>query len=221
VRAAVLIPYRGGCPHRERALAWVLVKHAQNDYPVVVGRYGDGPWVKAAAGADALAQTSAELLIVADGDVWCEHLPAAVEHVCAGASWAIPHRAVVRLTEDSTARMMAGEPWDALPLEERAYLGVEGGGIAVVRRDVYEDCPLDPRFLGWGSEDESWGMALRALHGPPVRGKAPLVHLWHPPQERARRNFGSLESRDLRKRYVRAVRNDGAMRALIDGMEAG
>ena len=220
MRAAVLLPHRGGCPHRERALAWVIARHARNGYPVVVGRHDDGPWVKALAVADALAQTQAEVLIVADGDVWCNGLPAALQQIEDGAKWAIPHRGVHRLTQDSTARMMAGERWDALPLDERAYLGVEGGGIAVVRRDVYEDCPLDPRFAGWGSEDESWGFALRVLHGPPARGKSPLVHLWHPPQERARRNFGSLESLDLRKRYARALHNPRVMRALIDGMEA-
>ncbi len=219
--AAVLIPWRStDCPHRTRALAFVLSRYASTGWPVVIGQPPPGPWVKALAVADALTQTQAEILILADADCWTDGLPAAVAAVQEGAAWAIPHRGVHRLNEDATTRYMAGEPLDGLPLGERAYLGVEGGGIVVVRRDVYEDCPLDARFTGWGSEDESWGaFAMRCLHGPPWRGKAPLVHLFHPPQERATRSFGSMEGRDLRKRYVRAQHDPAAMRRLIQ--EAG
>ena len=213
----VLIPYRPGCPHRTAALTWVLTRHAGNGWPVVIGR-GDerGPWVKADAVADALRQTRAETLIVADADVWTDGLPTAVANVTNGAPWAMPHKSVERLTAAGTERFMAGEPWPNLPLAQRGYRGAEGGGIVVLRRDVYETCPLDPRFRGWGSEDESWGMALRTLLGPVVRGKAHLVHLFHPPQARARRAFGSLEGWELRKRYARATGNPAAIRALIE-----
>ncbi len=215
---AVLIPWRDTrCPHRTRALAFILSRYATTGWPVVIGRHDDGPWCKALAVADALAQTQAEILILGDADCWTSGLPAAVQAVQDGASWAVPHRAVHRLNEAATERYMAGEPLDRLPLGERAYLGVEGGGLVVVRREVYEDCPLDPRFTGWGSEDEAWGgFALRCLHGPPWRGKAALIHLHHPSQERATRTFGSMEGRDLRKRYARARQDPAVMRRLIE-----
>ncbi len=213
---AVLIPWRDtGCEHRTRALAFVLSRYAGYGWPVVIGRY-DGPWCKALAVADALAQTQAEILILGDADCWTAGLPAAVQAVQDGATWAIPHRGVHRLNEDATGRYMTGAPLEGLPLGERAYLGVEGGGLVVIRRDAYEAAPLDPRFVGWGSEDESAGFAWRCLHGPPWRGKAPLIHLFHPPQERATRAFGSMDSRDLRKRYVRARNDPAAMRRLIE-----
>ncbi len=223
---AVLIPWRDiGCDHRARALAAMLARHAVNGWPVVIGRGDDtGPWVKASAVADAVAQTTADVFVIADADVWTDHLPAAVEAVCDEALWAVPHRGVHRLNEAGTGRWLAGEPLDTLDLVERPYMGVEGGGIVVIRRDVYEDCPLDSRFIGWGSEDESFGMALRALHGPPWRplGHSPLVHAFHPPQERARRSFGCEASRDLRKQYARA-RASGepdAMRRLVKEAKA-
>ncbi len=59
-------------------------------------------------------------------------------------------------------------------------------------------------------------MALRTLHGPPVRVRAPLVHLWHPPQQRAIRARGCMESWQLRKRYARALADPTVMRALIE-----
>lgn len=215
MRAAVLIPWRSTeCPHRLRALEYVTARYAHEhpQWPVVLGHCDAGPWIKAAAVDAALRQTSAEILIVADADVWTDGLAAAVEHV---STWAIPHRGVHRLTAAATSRYIAGEPWRDLSLDERAYLGVEGGGITVIRRELYTVCPLDPRFVGWGSEDDSWGVALRALYGSPWRGKAGLVHLWHPAQQRATRSWGSLEGRDLRKRYVRARGDEDAMRALV------
>ncbi len=219
---AVLVPWRTtDCQHRIRALAWVLAQLAQHPWPVVLGRHDEGPWVKAAAVTDALSQTDASTLIVHDADVWTNGLAEAVEVVQAGAAWAVPHRGVHRLTGDGTRHYMTGERLDGLPLAERAYLGVVGGGVVVIRREVYEDCPLDLRFAGWGSEDEAWGeFALRCLHGPPWRGKAPMVHLYHPPQERVCRSYGSEAGRTLRKRYARARNDPDAMRRLIEEASA-
>jgi hypothetical protein len=218
---AVLIPFRTGCAHRNANLMYVISRHAENRWPIILGHHTDGPWNKALAVRDALEQTEADVLCIADADVWTDGLPAAVQAVREGAAWAVPHRGVYRLTETATAQYATGVyrfMEEGLETEERPYLGFEGGGITVLRRDVYEDCPLDPRFTGWGGEDDSFGMALRTLHGAPVRptGYMPLVHLWHPPQERATRSFGSLESRELRKRYARAQGRPDMMRALIE-----
>lgn len=187
---------------------------------MVVGRHDEGAWCKAAAVNDALAQTDATTLVIHDADVYTDGLPEAVQRVQDGTNWCVPHRGVHRLTEASTARYAAGEDLEGLPLSERAYLGVEGGGITVVRREVYERVPLDPRYRGWSGEDESWGWALRTLIAPPWRGKASLEHLWHPPQERMSRARGSLESQQLRKRYAHALRHESRMAALIEEAKA-
>lgn len=217
---AVLIPWRDvGCPHRASALDWVCAKLTEDGYVVVVGEHGDGAWCKAAAVADALMQTTADTLVIHDADVWCDGLTDAVTAVRGGAAWAIPHgpiRGIHRLTAASTARYMAGEPHDGLPLAEFRYDGVAGGGIVVLHRVVYEACPLDPRFRGWGGEDESWGHALRALHGPANRGSSALIHLWHPPQQRLSRNTGSEASHALRKRYARARHRPDQIAALVE-----
>lgn len=102
-----------------------------------------------------------------------------------------------------------------MPHSEPSYQGFAGGGITVLPVRTYLDVPLDTRFTGWGGEDEAWALALRALVGPPWRGTAPLWHLWHPPQDRASRRWGSPEARDLYLRYRRAARHPDRMRALI------
>lgn len=213
----VLLPFRGGCEYRERALRWVAAQYAgQNpDWDLDVALHPHSiPWCKAMAVNPALQRASAEIVVVADADVWCQETAAAVEAVRAGAAWAVPHRGVFRLTEEGTGRLLDGEvEWG--PLDQNAYLGTLGGGIVVARRETLLDCPLDPRFLGWGHEDECWGIALSALHGRPWRGKVPLVHLWHPPQQRLTRRKGSAPSMNLHRRYSAAVDDPDRIRRLL------
>lgn len=216
----VVLPWRDtGCPHRKRALDFILKRYAERhpEWQVAVGHHDQGEWCKALAVEAALQQTDSPLLVIADGDVWCEGLPEAVQRVQEGTPWAIPHRGVCRLTEASTAAYVAGAEPDGLGLAERTYVGVEGGGIVVLSRDTYRDCPLDARFSGWGQEDESIGFALRCLYGPPWRPRhySPLWHCWHPEPPRASRARGSEASWLLRKRYAMARRDPGAMRRLV------
>lgn len=210
---AVLIPFGGVCPDRQAGLDWVLDQYAEQHpgWPVHIGRH-DGPWCKAAAVADALERCDADVLVIADADVWCAGIDVAVDNC---ATWAVPHGLVHRLTAAATAELIdTGVP--GLERAEKPYRGHAGGGIVVVRRDVYEHCPLDRRFVGWGHEDDSWALALTTLHGRPWRGDVDLWHLWHPPQERPSRRQGSQESVRLHSKY-RNARTVKLMEGVLDG----
>lgn len=165
----------------------------------------------AVAGCDADA-----IVVVADADVWSDGLQAAIQAVEDGAPWAMPHGLVHRLTEDGTAAVFAGADWRSQPTCQKPYPGIPGGGVVVARRETLLDVPLDPRFVGWGQEDESWAMALTTLAGAPWRGNADLVHWWHPPQERLCRRRGSVDGWKLRRRYIRARHDTAAMRQLLE-----
>lgn len=216
--ATVLVPWRGGCEHRERAWAYLEEAWWPQPYSLQVCEPPPGPWCKAAALMPAVAEVG-DIVILADADCWTEGIDAAVEAVATGAAdWAMPHLKVHRLTEQGTAAVLAGADPMVQDCERPAYEGMPGGGIVVVRRDVLLEVPLDPRFLGWGREDVSWREAMTTLVGKPWQGKARLFHLWHPPQpeQSARR----LESRNpaseaLFSRYLAARRKPDQMRALI------
>lgn len=219
------IPWASWCPHRQAALAWLGRQWAGVGVSTArLGAPSGEEWCKAEAVANAIAGQPGDILVVSDADVFCPGVMEAVDKVRAGAPWAIPHRKVYRLSRQSTERVLAGEaPDESMELDPFrddmpgfAYVGVQGGGIVVLRRDVYEDCPLDPRFVGWGQEDEAWALALSCLYGPPVRLTHPLWHLWHPPQPRKTRGVGSDEGMALYKRYARAKRRPDQMRALIE-----
>lgn len=215
---AVVVPWRPGCEHRETAWSWVRRRWAVEhpDWEIVEGLHRELQWCKAEAVARALDRTDADVLVVADADVWCDRVGLAVDQVTQGrVRWAVPHRNVHRLTPESTLEVLAGADPAASCLEQPPYRGWLGGGIVVLTRALYNESPLDRRFVGWGHEDESWARALRALAGDPWRGRAPLWHLWHPPQPRASRRRGSAENMALRDRYIAAGRRSIAMRALL------
>jgi hypothetical protein len=211
---SVIIPWRRGCPHREAALSWTLDQWRAAGREPVLGHAPDGPWCKAEAVAEALPRATGEVLVIADADVWCDGIEAAVTAVQGGAPWAIPHGKVHRLAERATSDLLAGGPLRA-DLAQPAYRGFEGGGITVLGRALYDQAPLDARFISWGQEDEAWALALRALAGAPWRGDAPLYHLWHPPQKRLSRRWGSRDSQALYRQYRRAAGRPDRMRALL------
>lgn len=216
---AVIIPFTSDEPWRVRARDHVARWWSCGGFNTVEGRC-DGPWRKAVAVADAAARGDAEILVVADADVVLGD-PFAVDDAIAavrgGAAWAMPHGKVHRLDRAATEDVydIGTSPGHTAGRTQRPYRGWPGGGIVVVARPTWERIPMDPRFVGWSGEDESWAAALDTLAGPCSRFDAALFHLWHPPQSRLSRRWGSREARVLTGRY-RAARNDpGRMETLV------
>lgn len=219
---AVVFPWRAGCPWREASYEWTRARY-QSIYPdweQVEGRSPDGPFSRAAAILDGASRTNADILVVADADVWCD--PSDSIRHANRVGWAVPHLNIHRLSDDASRRYMAGHPLAGLDLDRsnrqdsKPYRGNETGTLVVIRRDVLDIAPPDRRFVGWGQEDNAWGDALNCLIGQPWRGTDDLVHLWHPPQERLNRVVGNEAGRALARRYRRARRQPAQMRALIE-----
>lgn len=154
------------------------------------------------------------IVVLHDADCFCAGLGDAIAAVANGAAWAVPHTFVHRLTQEATASTLSGRP--DMTVEQKPYPGIVGGGIVVARRETLLEAPLDPRFIGWGQEDQSFGFAMSCLFGEPRRGHADLIHLWHPHPPRMDRKRGSPENWALRERYDKARWNRAAMRELIE-----
>lgn len=235
---SVLVPYRGdqGGP-RDQAWAYVSQWWGRQypDYTVIAGTDLDaasgGAWCKAEAVAAALRLAGPDdILVIADADVLCDGVGDAVHAVTSQlAGWAMPHTRVNRLSADASQAVYAGAALPTQPpMRHRqphqrprgrsadvidSYTGMIGGGLVVLPRALYERVPLDPRFVGYGLEDQAWGRALRVLAGPMWRGPGPLWHLWHPSLG-TQVGAESPESRALFHRYQRAD-TVGAMIALL------
>jgi len=216
---SVLIPFTSDEPWRLQARDHVVGWYAQFGWEVIEGPC-PAPWRKALAVVGAASRSSGEILVVADADCLCAGVAAAVAAVEAGAAWAVPHLMVHRLDQTATEAVYRGAaPESTTGRAQPPYRGFAGGGIVVLPRSTYLDIPLDPRFEGWGQEDEAWALALTCLAGKPARGSTDLHHLHHPPPARLSRHLGSNASHKLLSRYSRAARSRPAtrdMRALLD-----
>src|SRR5690606_5460590 len=174
---AVLVPWRTNDPARVEIWSWVL-KRWQLRYPtfeVITGTPAEGPWSKGAAVADALRQTKAGTLIVADADVWCDGVQAAVMAVEQNrAKWAMPHKVVKRLSQESTKAVLSGRTvLDRSTDLIENHTARRGGGLVVLSREVLEGVPMDPGFTRWGQEDDAWAIALQTPAGPARQGAIP------------------------------------------------
>jgi hypothetical protein len=170
-----------------------------------------------------------QAFVIADADVVMDHASAdmaeAIEVVRSPrhpARWSVPHLDVHRHGEAWTAEQLKGETRPhastvLLPdLAPTVHRGHPGGGLLVLSREIADArCLPDPRFAGWGQEDDSWAFALRTLYGAPWRGSSPLHHLWHVPEPRISRAVGSVSGQGLYRRYLGARLNRARMGALV------
>lgn len=151
---SVVVPFRGGCPYRERAWEWVQARYVEHhpDWEVIEAPAPEGPWSKGAAVNPVVRECDAEIVIQGDADVWCDGLERAVYAViCGQAEWAVPHRLVHRLGEGATSAVLAGANWwEQTDLAQRPYPGILGGGFVVAPKEVIRSIPIDVRFSGWG-----------------------------------------------------------------------
>lgn len=225
----VIIPWHGGGDDRLAVLGFVqhLWRTEFPDWSLTIGMLSaDSDWCKADAVEIGIRDAHAvddDVIVLADADVWVDpyDLVVAADAVADGIDWALPHRMVHRLSERATEAVLRDDyhPGDAVAefgYDREPYVGTVGGGITMIRLAAYRDCPLDPRFVGWGQEDESWGDALRTLVGRRHRGNGDLWHLWHPPMPRMAPGIGSIQSKHLRDRYHRYVGNEARMRSLVE-----
>lgn len=176
-----------------------------------------GQWSKAASIIAGLREAETPYVIMADADVLIEaHLvEGALRTIKRGAPWVVPQSTVRRLTQGGTDAVYAGLTQPAMAPALAPHRAKAGGGLLLAKRATLLRVPPDPRFVGWGQEDESWSRALVTLAGPPVRGSAMLQHLWHPPAVRISRAIGSRASKALYDRYIGAFRDRAAMTALL------
>jgi hypothetical protein len=221
-QVSVIVPFRGGCPYRERSMEYV-VGRLRSEHPewqvTVVDSTGER-FSRSEAILRGLERSFGRIIVVHDADSWDEGLENAIARVKRKSAWASAHTKVHRLTEDETMRFMAGEPVDIENCIEKPYKGTLAGGITVFRRETLEACPPDPRFRGWGGEDAAHGVALKAMFGGPVREHSPLIHLWHPEPERISRSMGNVENDALLKRYLAEARSRDGVRRLVDEAKA-
>lgn len=203
-------------PARTRALRYVRSRYLAAGFAVTAAVCPCDRFCKAAAVIPALERSRASVVAVADADVWAEGdaVELGRQAVLAGKHWVRPYTNVLRLTEEGTTEYFLSN--GKSQVEQKQYIGIAGGGIVIAKRDTLLDVPLDKRFIGWGGEDESWGIALGTLVGPVHFLGNDLIHFWHEKPERLTRQVGNQENEKLRRKYYGAIAKPDRMRKIIE-----
>lgn len=221
VTVSIIMPFGGACEFRTRNRDFVAERYRRlhPTWQLIEGHSPD-PWRKGVAAADAVAQSTGEVLVIADADSFID--PDVLEEAAELAPevpWVVPHTRVFRLNRSATQQNMNGVARRA-PVVRRPYLGPAGGGIVALTREAWDAVHgIDVRFVDWGGEDVSFARALDTLVGPHVRLTGDLFHLWHPPA--APRGRGSLATEALANQYRSAINIPRRMRALVEHRDPG
>lgn len=181
-----------------------------------------GDFNRSASFNDAADRATGDVFFITDADLCFDPgvVRTAVEVVSGSACWVVPWRTNFRLTAAATAAMLAEDPATYAPPARplpRTWEGTEtgigmrfGGGCAVIPRAAWELLGgHDPRFVGWGSEDIGFSLAMDTLWGPHLVPPVNMLHLYHP------RAGGDTRNPALELRYWAAQGRPEAMRELL------
>ncbi len=225
---SVLVPFFRDSEHRDRLLWWFAF-HVARTLPgaeTIVGLDpGPGPgFSRAAAVNDAAGRATRDVFLICDCDLV---FPAegVARALTSGAPWMIPYTICSGLSQADTAEVLDGAH-DPARLDDLAPVSVrEGtiGGMCLVPREAFARVGgMDPRFRGWGCEDNAFYMAMGTLVGEPARLPCTIHHLWHPDGRPASAQAGLyIQNRALYARYLAAHGDPGAMSAILDEWRGG
>lgn len=212
----------GADPERQVAWDWLRIRYPL-EWQLVEAwspRRSCDEWSKGDAVNGAVEHAAGDKLVIADADLYIDIdvLRHALDLLDAEAPWVMPHGIVYRLARKSSATVIAmQDPPAAQRIVARRHEGPIGGGFVVCTREAFDTVHgIDPRFTGWGGEDISFGRALDTLVGSHARLWAPTWHLWHTPLERHDGRRASPDNERLAARYLDAVGQPVAMRALCE-----
>lgn len=219
MKVSVAIPWRSSGEHERERNVQLTSEHLSKLGPTVLADSSpDKPFNRAEARNTGVAicldvpAFRADVVVVCDAD-FLPPLDAVLE-ACEGARedgrLHQPFTEALYLTEDETASYLAsGTP------PGRSGGDLTGGCFVMTPEAWFEAGGMDPRFLGWGGEDDAFRIAAETLLGPRVHHRGVMPHLHHP----SAAAFGSNAHRGnlaLLRRYTQAANNPEAMRALIN-----
>jgi len=195
-RRPVIIPYNGE-PSRRWQYDLTRAYYTHLGYDVLTGCC-DG-WSKGCAVASVIGQAG-ERFAVCDADLLVA--PQLLTQAFGSeAALTIPFSRVLNLDERGDVQKIrqrfdwAGGCW---VLDRRTYDAVGG---------------IDPRFEGWGGEDESFCRAVKILVGPVLLLEGDAWHLPHPPHPR-KHTWKRTPSYRLYMRYRAATRREQMLKLI-------
>ena len=228
---SILVPFRPERRNDIRIKHWAWIKkrweHVLPEAEIVEGTTDAVPFSKSQAVNDAFHRSSGDLLIIADADTWIErdHITAALDQASTIPHAVIPWTNCYRLNRVDSSTIHRADPAGPFPVTKKMLDRINDEptpspasmamNIVIQRRSFEAVGGMDPRFLGWGGEDTSFGLACWTLLGPTVLLMGNAWSLYHArPKQGAHRvwqNDMPQRNYDLWQRYKAAKENPAEM----------
>jgi len=231
---SLLVPFRANGPRDQRIKSWAWIEKRWRavlpEAELCVGTDTGEPFSKCVAVNDAYAQSSGDMLVIADADSWVEReviekglmIAAHKEHLV------VPWWKAHRLRKSDSQAVMKHDPAGPNPVTAEMRKACEGEGpspasaamVLCIQRRAFERVGgMDPRFRGWGSEDVSFGLATWTLLGRNEYSMGEAFALYHPQPKnddgfRVWKNDAGMENIPLYNRYAQAQGRPDLMTAI-------
>lgn len=220
---SLIVPWRAGDPRREEIWDWCKRFWAVHYPELELIEVDDGQEPFSRGGSRNLGAEMAkgDILVFADADTLVGHVHGAIE--LAEKGWwcfAYPAGMYCALTEEATDKLLTTDPGEHLmePVQEQCRQRITSyGGVLVVPREAFDAAGgYDPRFVGYGFEDNAIMFALDTMWKPHERATGWATAFEHPHIEEERFQQPHIhENKALCERYEAVYSNRSAMRALI------
>lgn len=227
---SLLMPFRDDDGTRTVVAEWIQARW-RHYFPeaelIIESDDGGTPFSKTIAVNRAAARATGDVLAILDADTWVrvERVKKVVAAIESGeVPWAMPCSRAYRLTRLFTSRLLRMPPEGTFPIVKtrtdcEEIVGAVGF-MHIFPRGAWEAVGgMDPRFRGWGGEDNAITWAMDTMWGQHVQFPSTALHLWHdrPRLDGKRIWVGQTDrNRPLISRYRRALGRPDRMKVLVD-----
>jgi predicted glycosyltransferase involved in capsule biosynthesis len=228
METTIIVPFRSDNGPRQKIWDWVKTRY-QNLYPkwdIIEYDTEEKPFNRGASRNEAVKQAKSKYIVLADADVVpvdYEYLHVAIDMLESGVNWVLPYDYYYNLNQQTTDLVLNESPNSIIdddPTKDMCeFWRIQSwAGLIVMRKqDFIQTGGYDPRFKGWGYEDNAFAIKNDALIGAYSRIEYPCIHLWHPVSEGSGfTNENIEENRALYKRYESASRNRAKVQGIVN-----
>ncbi len=219
MRVAVVVPWRGGQPDRERHHETVRA-HLRDLLPGAAHLdvdSGHQPFSRAGSrnlGVRLAQEAECDVVVLCDADTLPERGPLldAIEGTRDGLLH-LPYVHYRAFSRAGTEAYLSGAPAAQCDVE-LAHDWATGGVWVIQPSSWWRAGGMDERFIAYAYEDTAYRIAADALLGPTIKHPGTIWHLWHEQQM----GLGSPQhtaNGQLAARYVAAEGNPEAVRAVV------
>lgn len=187
---SMLIPFRDSTGERSRLIKYLVPKwqaHMPDAEIIVASDDGDNPFSKTIAVNNAYKQATTDILIMMDADCWVQPnvLRKGADIIKKRrAPWVRPCNKVLRINKNKTDFILQQNYLKRFPhisKDDCDRITPVVGLVAMFTREGFEDIGgMDPRFRGWGWEDNAFNSLMDSVYGKHLLMNYPVYHLWHP-----------------------------------------